>query len=78
MNILIVYYSRTGRTKKIAENIRTKLNADIDEISDIKNRNGFLGWLSAGRDGGSKTLSELRGVDKNPGEYHITVRARIQ
>jgi flavodoxin len=57
MKILIVYYSRTGRTKKIAEKIQYRLNADIDEISDTKNRAGILGWLSAGRDAGSRRLT---------------------
>ena len=30
--ILVVYYSKTGNTKKIAEKISKLLNADIDEI----------------------------------------------
>ena len=54
MKNLVVYYSRTGRTKKIAKEIQERLNADIEEIHDVKNREGILGWLSAGRDAGTK------------------------
>ena len=35
MNVLIVYYSRTGKTRKIIEKMTEKLNAEVDEIKDI-------------------------------------------
>jgi len=73
MNVLIVYYSRTGKTRKIAEKIKEKLSAEVDEIKDIINRNGFLGWLSAGRDAGSKKLTEIKNVDKNPADYNVVI-----
>ena len=38
MNTLVVYYSRTGNTKAIGEAIAEALNADIDEIIDLKKR----------------------------------------
>jgi flavodoxin len=54
MKALIVYYSRTGRTKKIAKEIQLGIKAEIEEIKDSKNRKGILGWLSAGRDAGAR------------------------
>ncbi len=47
---LIVYYSRSGVTKKVANAIRDILKCDIEEIKDTKKRSGFLGFLTAGRD----------------------------
>jgi flavodoxin len=39
--ILVVYYSRTGVTKKLAENIAKELHADGEELVDIKKRKGL-------------------------------------
>ena len=36
--ILVVYYSKTGNTKKIGEELAKKLNADVEEVIDLKNR----------------------------------------
>lgn len=73
MKTLVVYYSRTGRTKKIAEYIQSALDSEIEEIQDVKNRNGVLGWLSAGRDAGSKSLTSLEEMDKMPVDYNVVI-----
>ena len=49
MKSLIVYYSRTGNTKNIAETICRKLGADIEEIIDHKTERGF-GFLLSGNE----------------------------
>lgn len=47
---LLVYHSRTGNTKLVCETIQENLNADLLEIKDIKDRTGFLGFISASID----------------------------
>lgn len=47
---LLVYHSRTGNTKLVCETIQKNLNADLLEIKDIKDRSGFLGFISASID----------------------------
>lgn len=34
----------------LAEEIQRKLNCDIEEIVDLKDRSGAIGWMLAGRD----------------------------
>jgi flavodoxin len=47
---LIIYYSRTGKTKLICETLTKHLNADLLEIKDLKNREGTWGYLTAAFD----------------------------
>lgn len=70
--ISIVYYSKTGNTKKIAEELSKKLNADIDQIIDLKNRKGFFNWFIAGRDGMKKNLTRIK-YSKNPSKYDLVI-----
>lgn len=73
MKVLIVYYSRTGTTRKIAEQIQTALNGDIDEIKDATRRSGIIGWLRSGKDSISKSLTRIEDVDANPKDYDIVI-----
>jgi flavodoxin len=73
MKALVVYYTRTGTTKKIAEEIQTLIDADIDEVNDKVNRSGLIGWLKAGRDAGAKNLTTITNIEKEPGDYEIVI-----
>ena len=65
MKILVAFYSKTGKTKKVALGIAKQLKADIDEIADLKNRRGIIGWIIAGRDAFRGLLTEIK-FKKNP------------
>jgi len=73
MKILVVYYSRTGTTRKVAEEVSHLLRCGIEEVLDTKNRSGILGWLSAGRDAGSKRLTEIGETKRNPALYDVVI-----
>lgn len=64
MKALVAFYSRTGNTKKLAEEISKILEADIEEIRDKKDRSGAIGWLFAGKDATSKETTELEKTEK--------------
>jgi NAD(P)H-dependent FMN reductase len=49
MKSLIVYYSRTGKTRFLAERLGEKLGADLVEVKDLKKRGGILGFLGGVR-----------------------------
>ena len=73
MQILVVFYSRSGKTKKIAKKLSEKLKCDMEEIFDTKNRNGITGFLSAGTDANLKRLTVLKEVKKNPFLYDLII-----
>ena len=72
MKRLVTYYSRTGTTKRIGEEIATALGADLDEILDQKSRKGIIGWLRAGRDSQTYKMTEIK-VQKNPNDYDMII-----
>ena len=73
MKTLVVYYSRTGTTKKIGEEIAKKLRADVEEIRDTVDRKGVWGWLISGRDAMKRRLTKLHRPSKNPANYELVI-----
>lgn len=71
MKVLVVYYSRTGTTKKVAQAISDKLGGDIEEIIDKKDRKGLKGYLIAGKDAATKKLTEINKSEKDLSLYDI-------
>jgi len=71
MKTLVVYYSRSGNTKKVAEEISNRIKCDIEEIIDNKNRKGIIGWLRSGRDAHSKKLTTIKEIIKDPSKYDL-------
>ena len=46
---VVVYYSRSGTVRRVAEQLAALLGADLEEIRETKDRAGFLGLISSGR-----------------------------
>jgi hypothetical protein len=45
---LVVHYSRTGKTERVARDLAWRLGANVESIIDAKNRNGLPGFLAGG------------------------------
>jgi len=73
MKILVVYYSRTGHTKKIGDMIADALKCDHEEIVDTKKRSGIWGWLTLGKDATKKDLTKIKPPKNNPSSYDMVV-----
>lgn len=73
MKILIVYYSRTGTTKIVANELAKKLEADSEEIIDKKNRKGAINWIIAGRDAVLGRLTNIEDIRYNPADYDLVL-----
>ena len=62
-DILCIYYSRTGNTKKAMEEIASALNAELVELRDGVDRNGWRGWLRCGLDAMRKSTHPVAPVE---------------
>ena len=71
MNTLIVYYSRTGTTAKVAEVLKEKLGADIAEIKCDKYPLGAKGYMQAGKDATLKSITKIKMTDKDLTNYDL-------
>jgi flavodoxin len=73
MKTLVVFYSRTGNTRRVAEEIQNNLDCDIEEIIDTKNRSGPLGYMKSGRDASSGKLTVLEDITHDPSQYDLLI-----
>lgn len=73
MKILIVYYSRTWTTWTVASQLSSKLNADIQEIIDQKDRSWVLGYINAWKDATLKKLTKIHDINHNIQDYDLVV-----
>jgi flavodoxin len=72
-NILIVFYSRTGVTKKVARNLADELMADMEEIESIKNRDGISGYAFSGYEATKGKDAKIKNTTKNPADYDLII-----
>jgi len=73
MKILVAYYSRSGVTRIAAQAIAKILEADIEEIIDLKNRKGPVGFMLSCMDAGRKKASEIKPAENNPEQYDLII-----
>ena len=72
-NYLVVYYSHTGNTERIANLISKYLDCDIEKIEDMKKRSGPMGYVLAGRDGLLKKLTNIGNIKNDPSSYKTII-----
>jgi len=70
---LVVFYSRTGTTKKVAEAVAAKLDCDIEEIIDTRSKRGLLGFLRSGLEATLKKLTTIEGIKNDPASYDVVI-----
>lgn len=73
MKILVVYYSRTGITKKIAQSVADAFSADMEELIDTKQRQGTWGFAVAVKDAALKNLVPIEPPKVNPADYDLVI-----
>lgn len=74
MKIAVIYYSLEGNTKKVAEKIADKFNADIYEIKEVKGSvptSGFFKYFWGGKQVVTKKKPEIEDLNINIDEYDV-------
>ena len=60
MKTIILYYSRTKKTSRVANTLAKEILADIVEIEDLKNRSGPLNYINASVDAMRENKTNIR------------------
>jgi flavodoxin len=71
--ILVVYYSRTGNTERVAKELATRLGADIESLRDLQHGPGFLGQLAGAFHALRQTPAKIGTAQHNPANYALTI-----
>ena len=68
---LVVFYSRSGGTRRVAEAIAAGLGADLEEIGDATDRGGVLGYLRCAAEALLGASTEIDRPAKDPASYDV-------
>ena len=58
--ILCIYYSRTGNTEKLMQEIAEELHCELVKLEDGVDRSGLGGWLNSGRQAMSRKVPPVK------------------
>ena len=77
MKALMVYYSRTGNTRRVADAVvecmRDSAEVDVEELIDRRNRRGIGGSIGAGKDAMFKRPTEIDPVKADVASYDVVL-----
>jgi len=71
--VLVIYYSRTGYTRRIAEAVAAKAHATVEAIVEDRSRRGFLNYLRSGREALTGRAVPIRSTAEDPSTYDILI-----
>ena len=70
---LIVFHSRTGYTRRVAQVLADRLNADLDEIQIVQPLEGRIGYLMCAIEAMTGLAPALRPARSDPANYDLIV-----
>ncbi len=74
-DVLCIYFSRSGNTKRAMEEIAQALDAELVEITDGQDRSGWKGYMRSGMEAMRRSTRPLQPVvtEKNLEDYRLVV-----
>jgi hypothetical protein len=70
---LVVFYSRSGTTRRIATALSAALGASIEEIAESRSRNGFLGYCRSVIEARRQLLPNILPAINDPSSFDLVV-----
>ncbi|AZT89204.1 flavodoxin family protein [Caldicellulosiruptor changbaiensis] len=78
MRFLIVFYSLTGNSRKVAQALSKVLRCEIVEIKESSSRKSIFGFLRSGYEAITKKIVPIEDIDKDFSKYdHVIVVSPI-
>lgn len=71
--VLVIYFSRSGHTRKAAEAVAAALDAEIEALLEPRSRRGLLGYLRSGYDSLAGRPAELLPLEHDLSRYELVV-----
>ena len=71
--ILVIFYSRSGTTRRIAQALSAALGGSVEEIAEDRGRNGFLGYLRSVIEARRKRSANIRPARNDPRSFDLVV-----
>jgi hypothetical protein len=71
--VLVVYYSLTGNTARVARDLAARLDADIESVQDKGHGTGFVGQLAAAFDAWRGAAATIEPLQCDPADYEMTL-----
>jgi menaquinone-dependent protoporphyrinogen IX oxidase len=72
MRTLVVYYSRTGYTRRVAESLAHRLHADLEEIASNA-RSGPFGYVRSAIEALFALQTRIRAPQHDPSDYGLVI-----
>lgn len=71
--ILVVYFSRTGYTEKIAERVAEGCGGAVEAVREPRSRLGLLGYIRSASEALNKRPATIRPLLHDPGQYDLVL-----
>jgi flavodoxin len=73
MGVLVVYYSMSGNTARVARDLAKRMHADLESLRDTTHGLGAFGYLKAGWNAMRGRPAKLGPVSHSPTSYDLTI-----
>ncbi len=71
--VLIVFYSLSGNTVRVARDLAVRLDADVERIREYRERRGPFKYVLAALDSVFERPSRLANIGKHANDYALTI-----
>lgn len=71
--ILVVYFSRTGYTEKVAERVAKRCGGEVETIREPRSRLGLLGYIRSAREALKGKPATIRPLLHDPARYDLVL-----